>query len=199
MIPALAVAVLAYAVGSVPFSFLVARAFGVADVRRVGSGNVGATNVLRSAGKPAGLLAFSCDAGKGALAVGLTALVFPGRPAMAAVAALASVVGHMYPVWLRFEGGKGVATGLGAFAPLVPWAALAALVAFVGLAALSRYVSVGSIAGAVTLTVVAFVQRGASPVTWAAIATAALVVWRHRSNLRRILDDLGRRGHEAGE
>jgi acyl phosphate:glycerol-3-phosphate acyltransferase len=199
MIPVLAVAALAYVVGSVPFSFLVARAFGVADVRRVGSGNVGATNVARSAGKAAGLLAFLCDAGKGALAVGLAALLFPGRPALTALAALAAVVGHMYPVWLRFEGGKGVATGLGALAPLVPGAAVAALAVFAAAAALSGYVSVGSIAGALTLTAVAFAMRGAAPATWAAAATAALVLWRHRSNLRRVLDDLvPRRGGSRG-
>ena len=199
MIPALAVAALAYAVGSVPFSFLVARAFGVADVRRVGSGNVGATNVARSAGKAAGLLAFLCDASKGALAVGLAFVLFPGRPALAALAAVAAVVGHMYPVWLGFEGGKGVATGFGAFAPLVPAAALAALVAFAAVAALSRYVSIGSIAGALTLPAVAFAIAGPAPAAWAAAATAALVLWRHRSNLRRILDGLApRRGGSRG-
>jgi len=200
MVHALAVVALGYLVGSVPFSFLVARAFGVADVRRVGSGNVGATNVLRSAGKAAGLLAFVCDAGKGAAAVGLVALAFPGRPSLTALAAVASVLGHMYPVWLRFEGGKGVATGLGAFAPLVPKAALAALLAFVAIAALSRYVSVGSIAGALTLPAVAYARHGACPAVWAATATLALVIFAHRSNLRRILDDLGpHRGGSRGQ
>src|SRR5512136_2326876 len=122
----LAVVVVAasYLLGSIPFSFLVARAFGVRDVRRVGSGNVGATNVLRSAGKAAGVLAFLLDAGKGAAAVALAARLVPGEPALPAAAALAAIVGHMYPMWLRFEGGKGVATGLGAFAPLVPMASL---------------------------------------------------------------------------
>jgi glycerol-3-phosphate acyltransferase PlsY len=194
MIPALAVAALAYAIGSVPFSFLVARAFGVSDVRRVGSGNVGATNVLRSAGKAAGLLAFACDAGKGGAAVGAAALVFPGRPDLTAVAALFAVVGHMYPVWLRFEGGKGVATGFGAFAPIVPEAALAALVAFVAVAALTRYVSVGSIAGALMLPACAHALHGPTAAAWAATATAVLVLLRHRSNLKRILDDLAPRG-----
>lgn len=194
MLPALLVGVLAYALGSIPFSFLVARAFGVADVRRVGSGNVGATNVLRSAGKTAGLLAFVCDAAKGAAAVSLAALAFPGRPALTALAAVASVVGHMYPVWLRFEGGKGVATGLGAFAPLVPKAALAALLVFAAVAALTRYVSLGSIAGALTLPAVAYEGCGACPAVWASAATLGLVILGHRSNLRRILGDLAPRG-----
>src|SRR5512136_1559600 len=107
----LAVVVVAasYLLGSIPFSFLVARAFGVRDVRRVGSGNVGATNVLRSAGKAAGLLAFALDAAKGAAATLLALHLLPGDAVAAALAAVAVVVGHMYPVWLRFQGGKGVA------------------------------------------------------------------------------------------
>ena len=203
MVHGFAAALLAYVVGSVPFSFIVARAFGVADVRRVGSGNVGATNVARSAGKAAGLLALLCDAGKGAGAVALAGVLFPGEPALVALAALVAVVGHMYPLWLRFEGGKGVATGLGAFALLVPEAALASLAVFAATAALSRYVSIGSIAGALTLPAVAFARRGAAPEAWAAAATAALVLVRHRSNVRRIRDDLaphrgGSRGRGVG-
>ncbi|HXY38077.1 MAG TPA: glycerol-3-phosphate 1-O-acyltransferase PlsY [Vicinamibacteria bacterium] len=192
----LAVAVVgaSYLVGSVPFSFLVARAFGVRDVRRVGSGNVGATNVLRSAGKAAGLLAFLLDAAKGALATLLAQRLLPGDARIQALAALAVVVGHMYPVWLRFQGGKGVATGLGAFAPLAPWPALWAVVAFVVTAALTRYVSLGSIAGAVVLAVLASTLGGAPrPVALAAALTAALVVFRHRSNLRRLVAGTERR------
>jgi len=199
MIPVPAVAALAYVVGSVPFSFMVARAFGVSDVRRVGSGNVGATNVARNAGKGAGLLALVCDAGKGAAAVGVAALVCPGRPEATAVAAVGSIVGHMYPVWLGFEGGKGVATGLGAFAPLAPLPALASLLAFLAAAAVTRTVSIGSVAGAITLPAASYALRGPGPVTWAAAATAVLVLLRHRSNLKRILDDLGsRRGGSRG-
>jgi glycerol-3-phosphate acyltransferase PlsY len=198
MIPVPAVAALAYVVGSVPFSFMVARAFGVSDVRRVGSGNVGATNVARNAGTGAGLLALACDAGKGAAAVGVAALVCPGRPEATAVAAVASIVGHMYPVWLGFEGGKGVATGLGAFAPLAPAPALAALLAFLAAAGLTRYVSIGSIAGAITLPAVSYALGGPGPVTSAAAATAVLVLLRHRSNLKRILDDLASRGGSRG-
>ncbi|MFN8095293.1 MAG: glycerol-3-phosphate 1-O-acyltransferase PlsY [Vicinamibacteria bacterium] len=194
MAPVPAVAALAYVIGSVPFSFWVARAFGVADVRRVGSGNVGATNVARSAGKGAGLVALLCDAGKGATAVAAAALVSPGQPEATAAAAVAAVVGHMYPVWLGFEGGKGVATGLGAFAPLVPAAALASLAAFLLAAGLSRTVSIGSVAGALALPAAAYALRGPGPVTWAAAATAALVLLRHRSNLRRILNERGPRG-----
>jgi glycerol-3-phosphate acyltransferase PlsY len=189
----LQVIAVAYLIGSIPFSFLVARAFGVRDVRRVGSGNVGATNVLRNAGKVAGALALLLDVGKGAAAVALAGRLAPGEEAMPAVAAVSAVVGHMFPAWLRFRGGKGVATGLGAFAPLVPQAALAAVLGFALVAAVTRYVSLGSVAGGVALGVAAFALRGPDPVTIAAAFTAALVVFRHRANLRRILGGTERR------
>lgn len=187
------VVAVAYLIGSIPFSFLVARAFGVHDVRQVGSGNVGATNVLRSAGRVAGGLALLLDLGKGAAATALAGRLAPSDPVAPAAAALFAVVGHMYPVWLRFRGGKGVATGLGAFAPLAPWASLAALVAFGLVAAASRFVSLGSVAGAVALAGLLLARRGPDPVTLAAVSTAALVVLRHRSNLRRILGGTERR------
>ncbi len=193
MLALLQVAAVAYLVGSIPFSFLVARAFGVEDVRRVGSGNVGATNVLRNAGKGAGALALLLDLGKGAAATALAGRLAPGEAALPAVAAVAAVIGHMYPVWLRFEGGKGVATGLGALAPLVPKAALAALAAFAVVAVATRYVSLGSVGGALVLTALVFAARGPDPVALAAALTAALVVFRHRSNLRRIFGGTERR------
>jgi glycerol-3-phosphate acyltransferase PlsY len=189
----LAVLALAYLAGSLPFSFLVARAFGVKDVRRVGSGNVGATNVLRSAGRAAGLLAFLLDAGKGAAASLAAARLAPSDAALPAWAALAAVVGHMYPVWLRFQGGKGVATGLGAFAPLAPRAALAAVVAFAAVAWVTRYVSLGSVAGALALVLLAWLLGGPAPVVGSALVAAGLIVLRHRSNLKRILGGTERR------
>ncbi len=193
MLIALQVVAVAYLIGSIPFSFLVARAFGVHDVRQVGSGNVGATNVLRSAGKAAGALALLLDLGKGAAASALAGRLAPGEAALPAVAAVAAVVGHMYPVWLRFQGGKGVATGLGAFAPLAPTAALGALAAFALGALVTRFVSLGSVAGGVALAGLALALRGPDPVAVCAAGTAALVVIRHRSNLRRILAGTERR------
>ncbi len=175
-----------YLIGSIPFSYLVARAFGVGDVRLVGSGNVGATNVLRTAGKPAGALAFVLDAGKGALAAELAIVLLPRDHLLPAVAAVAAVVGHMYPVWLRFRGGKGVATGFGAFASLAPLAAGSAVVAFAVVAAATRYVSLGSIAGALTLAALTFARGYPAPVAAGAVFTAALIVFRHHANLRRI-------------
>ena len=193
MLALLQVAAVAYLIGSIPFSFLVARAFGVEDVRRVGSGNVGATNVLRNAGKAAGALALLLDIGKGAAATALAGRLAPGEAALPAVAAVAAVIGHMYPVWLRFEGGKGVATGLGAFAPLAPKAAVAALAVFAVVAAATRYVSLGSVGGGLVLAGLVFAARGLDPVAVAAALIAALVVFRHRSNLRRILGGTERR------
>jgi len=182
---------LAYLLGSIPFSFVVARAFGVKDVREVGSGNVGATNVMRSAGKTAGILAFVLDASKGAAAAVL-ARQLGGEPWLPPAAAAAAVIGHMYPVWLGFRGGKGVATGAGAFLPLAPLATLIALVAFVATAALSRYVSLGSVLGAAVLALAAFLTGTPDAVWRAATLVGALVVWKHRSNLRRIF-----RGEES--
>ena len=198
LLPALAVVALAYLIGSLPFSFLVARWFGVSDVRRVGSGNVGATNVLRSAGKGAGVLAFALDAGKGAAATALALRVAAGDPGLPALAAVLAVAGHMYPVWLRFQGGKGAATGLGAFAPLAPWAAALAVLAFAVVAAATRYVSLGSVVGALALAAVCLASAGGGPLTLAASATAALVVFGHRANLRRIVGGSERRAGRPG-
>jgi glycerol-3-phosphate acyltransferase PlsY len=176
---------LAYLLGSIPFSFVVARAFGVRDVREVGSGNVGATNVMRAAGSTAGILAFLLDAAKGAAAALLTRQLV-ADPALPSVAAAAAVIGHMYPVWLGFRGGKGVATGAGAFLPLAPLPTLLALLAFVATAAASRYVSLGSVVGTAVLAGAAFLLGAHPAVCWSVALIGALVVWKHRSNLRRI-------------
>ena len=195
----LLVVAVAYLIGSIPFSFLVARAFGVRDVRRVGSGNVGATNVLRSAGKAAGALALVLDVGKGAAASVLAERLAPGDTLVPAAAAVAAVAGHMFPVWLRFQGGKGVATGLGAFAPIAPVAALGATIAFAVVALATRFVSLGSVCGAIGLAGLALGLRGPDPVAFAAVLSAALVVFRHRSNLRRILGGTERRMRQPKE
>ena len=196
----LALLVGAYLVGSVPWSWLVVRWCSGIDVRQVGSGNVGATNVLRNAGKAAGLLAFGLDAAKGAAATLLALRLSPGDAVLPALAAVAVVIGHMYPVWLRFQGGKGVATGFGAFAPLAPWPALWAVAAFVLVAALTRYVSLGSIAGAVVLAALASALGTCPrPVAVAAVLAGALVVFRHRSNLHRLLAGTERRAAQPKE
>jgi glycerol-3-phosphate acyltransferase PlsY len=180
-----AVLVGAYLLGSIPFSFVVARLFGVADVRRVGSGNVGATNVMRSAGVVPGLIAFALDTSKGAVATAVAARL-SDDPWLPALAAVGSVLGHVFPVWLGFRGGKGAATGAGAFVPLVPWASLGAFVVFGLVLALTRYVSLGSIAGAFTLAVLLPVLGAPAPVAWAGLLLAAVVVAKHHQNIRRL-------------
>ena len=190
-----AVVLAAYLLGSIPFSYLVARRRGV-DVRTVGSGNVGATNVMRSVGRGAGILAFALDFLKGVLASQLGRLVEPHSP-LPALCAVMAVLGHMYPVWLRFRGGKGVATGAGAFLPLAPMATAAALVTFAVALAVARYVSLASIAGTLVLAFATFLLGGPTPVVRAAAGMAVLIVWKHRANLQRIArgteNRLGRR------
>ncbi len=194
--PSVLVIVAAYLIGSIPFSFLVARAFGVEDVRRVGSGNVGATNVLRSAGRSAGGLALLLDAAKGAATSLIAMTVAPDRELIWALAAVAAVVGHMYPVWLRFQGGKGVATGFGAFAPLTPVPALGATVLFLLTLGVTRFVSLSSMVGAVSLFSIALVLGAPRPVVGAAAFTAGLVILRHRSNVHRLWTGEERRAGE---
>lgn len=189
-----------YLLGSIPFSYLVARQRGV-DVRAVGSGNVGATNVMRSVGKGAGLVAFVLDAAKGAVAALIAQRSGLGI-AVASLAAVSAIVGHMYPVWLGFKGGKGVATGAGAFLPLAPLATVVALVVFAVTLAVTRYVSLGSMLGAVSLAVVAALG-GAPPPVWAAAASMALlIVWKHRANIQRLAagteSRIGRRAPAGG-
>jgi glycerol-3-phosphate acyltransferase PlsY len=179
----------AYLIGSIPFSYMVAKWRGI-DVRTVGSGNVGATNVMRSAGVVPGLVAFVLDAAKGAIAALLAQWLTPsaGLPAAAAAAA---VLGHVFPVWLGFRGGKGVATGAGAFVPLAPLAAGLAIATFAVVLAASRYVSLGSIVGATTLAVAAFVTQGNLAVAWSAAFCSTLIVAKHKDNIGRL-----RRGDE---
>jgi acyl phosphate:glycerol-3-phosphate acyltransferase len=177
----------AYLLGSIPFSYLVARAFGVTDVRTVGSGNVGATNVMRSAGKGPGIAALVLDALKGALATGAASGLFPGSEWLPALAAVAAVLGHVFPVWLGFRGGKGVATGAGAFLPLAPVATGTAAVVFVLVLLLGRYVSLGSMASAAALAAVAFLSGSPRPVAICAAAVALLVIVKHKANIERLL------------
>jgi glycerol-3-phosphate acyltransferase PlsY len=184
---------LSYLLGSIPFSFLVARWFGVEDVRRVGSGNVGATNVMRSAGRTAGTIAFLLDASKGAAAAWAAGRMFGTDGWLPAGAAFAAILGHMHPVWLAFRGGKGVATGAGAFLPLAPGAAVGGLLTFALALLLTRYVSVASMAGALMLAALTFVLGEPRPTSAAALVAALLIVFKHRDNVRRLAQGTERR------
>jgi len=179
-------AVLGYGIGSIPFSFLVARLFGVKDVRTVGSGNVGATNVMRSAGKGPGILALVLDGSKGAFTV-LIARGLTSSEVEICVAGLFAVIGHLFPVWLGFRGGKGVATGAGLFIPLAPLALAAAAMIFVIVLATSRYVSLASILASLSLPLAAYLLGGSPAVALTALAAASMVVVKHRANITRLL------------
>lgn len=184
---------LAYLMGSVPFGLLVARMVAGVDVRAVGSGNIGASNVSRAAGKLAGVVTLLFDAGKAALPMILTRSLLRGSYGDAAAAHLellvgvAAFAGHCFPVWLRFKGGKGVATGLGVFAVLAPPAALAALAAFALVFAVTRIASVSSLTGTAVCAGGAIWLHGwGTEVAWGALFVAAVIFWRHRSNLARL-------------
>ncbi len=180
-----------YLAGSVPFAFLLARRRGV-DLRRVGSGNIGAANVLRATGVGQALAVAGLDAAKGAVAV-LVADRLSGGPATPVAAGLASIIGHVYPVWLRFRGGKGVATAAGVFGVLTPIAVAIAGVVFVMAIWATRYISVGSMAAALVLAAAAVARDGPSAVSIGAIGAALIIVERHRTNLGRLAAGTERR------
>jgi acyl phosphate:glycerol-3-phosphate acyltransferase len=181
----IAIIVAAYLIGSVPFALLLARRWGAADLRLVGSGNVGAANVMRASGVRAGILVAALDVAKGAVSV-ILAERFGGNPAAPAAAGLAAIVGHIYPVWLRFRGGKGVATACGVFAVLVPPAMPAALTIFFLTVWMTKYVSLGSVLASMALPPLAYLVGSSAPAIATAAAAAAIIVFRHRSNLARL-------------
>jgi len=182
---------LGYGMGSIPFAFLLARRAGI-DVRIAGSGNVGAANVLRTTGLPLGVMVMALDICKGAASV-LTAYAAAGTVSSMAAAGAAAIVGHIYPVWLRFHGGKGVAVAAGVFAVLAPAATIVATAVFFSTVWLSRLISLGSLAATVTLPSAAWLTGAPIPVVAAAAGGAALILFRHRANVRRILDGTERR------
>ena len=180
----------AYLLGAVPFAYLLVRLTTGSDIRQSGSGNVGATNALR-ANRLAGVLTLLCDAGKGSLAVWL-AQRYGGESWLPVAAGIAAIVGHMFPVFLRFRGGKGVATGCGAFVMLAPWAVAAVFAIFVFVVMLSRFISLGSVASAAAFPFCALLLGYGSPVVWGCVLGSVLIIAKHRSNIRRIL-----RGEES--
>ena len=182
---------IAYLLGSIPFGFLIVKARG-ADIRESGSGNIGAANVARSAGAAAGLLTLALDAAKGYLAVWIAARWTQGDMRWMMAAALAAVIGHMFPIWLGFRGGKGVATGLGVFLPISAEAVAAAVILWLVVVVFWRYSSLGSIIAAVALPVfvhVLYAPRHAPPayVTVGTIMISLLVLAKHRSNIERLI------------
>lgn len=179
----------AYLIGSVSFAVLASRIFRLPDPRTYGSGNPGAANVLRSGKVPAALFTLLGDAAKGVIGVLLARLLAPTfgfGPVTVALCALAVVLGHLYPVFFGFKGGKGVATSFGALLALSPWAALAAVAMFLLVVALSRYVSLASILAAGAAVVMSPLVLGWGAESAAVLAIAVLVIWRHRANIKRL-------------
>ena len=190
----LTAAALGYFLGSIPFGFLVVRKFRGEDIRRVGSGNIGATNVARSF-PLLGILTLVLDALKGVAAVTLTREIFPGTPVLAATAALFAIIGHVFPVWLHFRGGKGVATGLGAFIVLAPKSVLFAVAIFVAIVFLFRYVSLGSVLAVLLFPLLAmWIERypGRGVILLMA-AGSVLIVLKHFGNIQRLIAGTERR------
>ena len=181
-----------YLIGSIPFALLLARRWGTADLRAIGSGNLGAANVMRASGVTAGVLVALLDLSKGAASVAL-AQRFSASDAAPALAGFAAVVGHIYPVWLRFRGGKGVATACGVFSVLTPAVVPPVLAIFLGTAWLTKYVSLASLLATIALPPIAYAVGSPAPAVAAAIAASALIVFRHRSNLGRLRTGTERR------
>jgi glycerol-3-phosphate acyltransferase PlsY len=175
----------AYLIGSVPFAWLLARRWGSSDLRRVGSGNVGAANVLRASGVKAGVLVAVLDIAKGAVSV-MLAERFGGSGAAPAAAGLAAIVGHIYPVWLRFRGGKGVATACGVFSMLTPLAVPPALGIFFVSVWITKYISLGSVLASIALPPIAYALGSPAPAVAAAFAASIIIVFRHRANVLRL-------------
>ncbi len=211
------ISVIAYLLGSIPFGYLLVRLFRGEDVRQTGSGNIGATNVARKA-PGLGIATLILDAAKGYAAVAIAVAVIHGTfrqtgvtaatweqvqaslqlaqarvqhtYIVAAIAAICAILGHMFPLWLKFKGGKGVATGVGAFLALAPWAVAVVLVIFLAVVIVSRYVSLGSIIATAAFPVLAWAlyRYQSSPGVLAIMAAASLlIIYKHKDNIRRLL------------
>jgi glycerol-3-phosphate acyltransferase PlsY len=187
------VVIAAYLLGSIPTGFLVAKAKGV-DIRAVGSGNIGATNAMRALGRPAGIFVLLMDAAKGYCAVLAASFIAqwlnaPGADAenLCIIAGIFAVLGHNYSCWIKFKGGKGVATTAGVYLALAPWPLLIALGVFVLAALLTRYVSVGSIAAAVTLPIAVYCTQQNDALNIVTLFLGVMVIYKHKTNIQRLM------------
>src|SRR6266436_8921440 len=181
-----------YLLGSIPFGLLLGKLFGATDVRKEGSGNIGATNVARVAGPLAGILTLLFDAGKGAAAVWLAGRVSNESATWMTIAGLAALLGHCFPIWLKFRGGKGVATAAGAFFVLCPPALLGSVIVFLLVVFFWRYVSLASISAAAAMPPLIYflwAPHHAPPmiVTFGALAAAGIIVYKHDANVQRLV------------
>jgi len=185
--PALLVLPVAYLLGAIPFGYLLVKWKTGKDVRVAGSGNIGATNVLRTSGRAAGIATLLLDMAKGFVAVWIAARVTSNEPFWTSAAALAVVAGHAFPVFLRFQGGKAVATFIGAFLYLAPGAVAAVSVVFIGIVIWTRAISLGSIAGAAAFPLgLWLLVKPPLPVLIAALLACAFIIYRHKSNIQKL-------------
>ncbi|MGA2987843.1 MAG: glycerol-3-phosphate 1-O-acyltransferase PlsY [Terriglobia bacterium] len=186
--PAALTPLLAYLLGSIPFGYLIVRWQKGIDVRNTGSGGTGATNVMRNLGIVGFVGTFLLDVGKGILAVLLASRLTSGDPRWIALSSVAAILGHCFPIWLRFRGGKGVATGVGVFLALAPVQVALALVIFAIIVAIWRYISLGSIvATAAFPLLVHFMKHAPLPIVFGAAGGALIIITMHHANIRRLL------------
>jgi glycerol-3-phosphate acyltransferase PlsY len=181
---------IAYLLGSIPFGYLIVRRQRGIDVRATGSGSIGATNVMRSLGIIGFIATFVLDAGKGMLAVLLASRMTHGNPTWVAAAAFAAVLGHCFPVWLKFRGGKGVATGVGVFIALAPWQVVFVLLIFAAVVAIWRYISLGSIVATAAFPVFVYFTKHPHPpieIVLGAAGAALIIIAQHHGNIVRLL------------
>lgn len=185
MIPLYLIPLLAYLLGSIPFGYILVKVSSGSDIRKAGSGNIGATNVYRKS-RGIGILTLLLDAGKGYLAV-VAAAWLGGGPEWQAIAAVAAIAGHLFTVFLRFKGGKGVATGCGAYLAISPAAVATTLLVFVLTVAITRYISLASILATAAFPLWAYLYHDPAPYIAGAMAGALLIIARHHQNIRRLL------------
>ncbi len=185
MIVLISLGVLGYLLGSIPFGLVLTRLAGLGDIRKIGSGNIGATNVLRTGRKGLAAATLLADAAKGAAAV-LIGIWLAGQGGMLA-AGLGAILGHLFPVWLGFKGGKGVATGFGVLLAAAPLAALGGVLVWLTMALITRMSSASALAACVAAPVIAALLGTSRPVEVLVIVTAVLIASRHHANIRRLL------------
>ena len=180
-----------YLCGSIPFGVILTRLLVGVDVRTVGSGNIGATNVARVGGRKVAIPVFILDVAKAVVPILVARRLLAGTPngeLWTTLVAVAALAGHVFPVWLGFNGGKGVATGLGVFFVLEPIAALAGFSVWIGVYLTIKVSSLGSLGGTAVCAIVVFILHGAgSPISWAGLAIAAIIFYRHKENIRRLV------------
>lgn len=178
--------VISYLIGAIPCGVVLTRLTGVGDVRQSGSGNIGATNVYRTAGRKLGILTLVGDIIKGVLPIAYATAIAGMSTEQTAIIAGATFLGHLYPIYLGFKGGKGVATALGIYLVLSPLSVLWAAVVFIGLVWIWRYVSLGSICAAATVPFLIFIFEDSTPLLLASLFISIMVIWRHRDNIKRL-------------